>query len=173
MEQWKSSSRLGETPSDDFFGCSKITPGKRRGKKRVQWLFFCEKVRLGSITWGQGVVIDPFFFDLFSEKNQRFWHFGPPPQNVIFSDFLAVLDPPRGSPRTTFGVIVGTFWGNFGFHSGYLQDLQTKQKQLLFLFVTVKRNSKNMCVCVLNVFWMLSIKWIKTKKNNLPFYVWT
>ena len=118
------------------------------------------------------MVIDPFFFDLFSEKkNTKIGILAIPPTNVNFSEFLAVLDPPRGSPRTTFGVIVGTFWGNFGFDSGYLQDLQTKQKQLLFLFVSVKRNSKNMCVCVERVLNAVNQMNQNKKKNSVPFYV--
>ena len=127
-----------------------VTPTCKRGSKKKEgsmttflwksstWI---HHVRTGGGHW-------PFFSIYFQKKNEKSGILAISPKNVNFSDFLAVLDPPRGSPRTTFGVIVGTFWGNFGFDSGYLQDLQTKQKQLLFLFVSVKRNSKNMCVCV-------------------------
>ena len=81
-------------------------------------------------------------------------------------DLLTFFDPPGGLP----GVILSTFWGNFGIDSGYLQDLQTKQKQLLFLFVTVKRNSKNMCVCVERVLNAVN-QMNQNKKNSVPFYV--
>ena len=132
--------------------------------------FFVKKFDLDPSREDRGWSLTIFFSIYFQKKINDFGILANSPKNVIFSDLLAVLDPPRGCPRTTFGVIVGTFWGNFGFDSGYLQDLQTKQKQLLFLFVTVKRNSKNMCVCVERVLNAVN-QMNQNKKNSVPFYV--
>ena len=97
------------------------------------------------------MVMKPFVF--FSGL-VIFSHFCIWAQNVKNQDLLTFFDPPGGLP----GVILSTFWGNFGIDSGYLQDLETKRTQLLLLFVSVQKNSKTRCVCVLNVFRMLSIK---------------
>ena len=87
------------------------------------------------------MVMKPF---LFFSGLVIFSHFCIWAQNVKNQDLLTFFDPPGGLP----GVILSTFWGNFGIDSGYLQDLETKRTQLLLLFVSVQKNSKTLCVCV-------------------------